>query len=81
MLKPATLYDYEPYDDDVGTLVNDELLVILGGFIFLSVFPIGCCAFYVLAEPLIKAWCGKCKPNIFTLLPTTWRQVSVLCYG
>ena len=81
MLKPATLYDLEPYDDDIGTLDNDEYVVFAGACLFLSLFPIGCCAFYVLTEPLIKAWCGKCKQNIFTLLPTTWHQVSVLCYG
>lgn len=36
MLKPATVYGEEPD----GSLVNDELLVFIGGFFFLIFFPL-----------------------------------------
>jgi hypothetical protein len=39
MLKPSTVYDAA--DDDFSTLANDEMLVLLGGFMFVSVFPMG----------------------------------------
>ncbi len=39
MLKPSTVY--VAADDDFSTLANDEMLVLLGGFMFVSVFPMG----------------------------------------
>lgn len=37
MLKPATLYDYE--DEAQTTLVNDALLVFIGGFFVMTYTP------------------------------------------
>ena len=83
MLQPSTLYDAG--DDDLfGLLHNDELIVILGGFIFLTFFPLGMTALYIIFEPYILSVCkGKDKRN--SLSPNYWDQnriqiISVFIY-
>ena len=63
LLQPATLYvaaDDDPYD----TLHNDELQVLIGGFVFLTFFPLGLVTFFIMVDSN-KRRCGvKSSPTL-----------------
>ena len=73
LLKPSTVFSFE--NDSLHSVENDQLLVLIGGFVFLTFFPLGLATLYIILEPLICHNKASATSSL-TLSPSTFKNIS-----